>query len=43
MIRKQNFGLYKTYQVPLSKIAELTNLNLEPFYNYDLLSKTKLR
>jgi endonuclease G, mitochondrial len=32
-----NFGEYKVYEVPLSKIAELTNLYLEGFYPYDSL------
>jgi endonuclease G, mitochondrial len=34
---KDNFGEYKVYEVPLSKIAELTNLCLDDFYPYDPL------
>jgi DNA/RNA endonuclease G (NUC1) len=35
-----NFGEYKVYEVPLSKIAELTNLCLDDFYPYDPLHNT---
>lgn len=32
------FGQYRTYQVPLSKIATFTGLHLEPFYPNDPMS-----
>lgn len=34
-VRDTGFGQYRTYQVPLSKIATLTGLHLEPFYPND--------
>jgi endonuclease G, mitochondrial len=37
-VRDTGFGQYKTYQVPLSKIATLTGLHLEPFYANDPMS-----
>ncbi len=42
-IDDQGFGEYRTYQVPLSKIAEKTRLNLEPFFQFDPLSKISTR
>ena len=37
------FGEFRTFQVPLSKIVEKTNLNLQPFFKYDPLSKSGTR
>lgn len=37
-IRDTGFGQYRTYQVSLSKIAQLTDLYLEPYYSKDPLS-----
>lgn len=37
-ISDRGFGQYRTYQVPLSKIAILTGLYLEPFYSNDPMS-----
>lgn len=37
-IRDTGFGQYRTYQVSLSKIAQLTGLYLEPYYSKDPLS-----
>jgi endonuclease G, mitochondrial len=39
-IEDDGFGAYRTFQVPLTKIAEMTGINLEPFFKYDPLSKT---
>jgi endonuclease G, mitochondrial len=37
------FGEFKTYQVPLSKIAEKTGLQLESFYKFDPTNKVGTR
>lgn len=42
-IDDKGFGEYRTYQVPLSKIAKKTMLHLEPFFQYDPLSKSGTR
>lgn len=41
LIGEDGFGAYKTYQIPLSQLEEMTNLNLENVKKYDPLASTR--
>ena len=41
LIGEDGFGAYKTYQIPLSQLEEMTNLNLENVKKYDPLAHTR--
>lgn len=41
LIGEEGFGAYKTYQISLDKLEELTNLNLQNLKKYDPLAKTR--
>jgi hypothetical protein len=37
LVGETGFEDYKTFQIPLRRLQELTNLNLEDFYEFDPL------
>lgn len=41
LIGEDGFGAYKTYQIPLSQLEEMTHLNLENLKIYDPLANTR--
>ncbi len=41
LIGEDGFGAYKTYQIPLSQLEEMTNLNLENVRKYDPLANIR--
>ncbi len=41
LISDEGFGEFRTYQIPLSRLEELTNLNLDDLKQYDPLEGTK--
>ena len=41
LIGEDGFGAYKTYQIPLTQLEEMTNLNLENLKKYDPLANTR--
>ena len=41
LIGEDGFGAYKTYQIPLSQLEEMTHLNLENVKKYDPLAHTR--
>lgn len=41
LIGEDGFGAYKTYQIPLSQLEEMTNLNLENLKKYDPLANIR--